>query len=349
MKALSHTQKPIRNAAVLGFALSFLLNFYHLLVICFHDRPMMMGERMRPMGVSLVTDYALNLLFIFLITFLLYLLYTLLKQLSNKWNSARWLKIPLVVALAPLLAHAAFWMHIHLYTYPEFIQRGIRAGYFGRTMLICVIVIAVIEVLDLLQKQQEQRLEIERLAAENSRSRYQALRNQVNPHFLFNSLNTLNSLIPQDSEAAQHYVNELSILFRHSLSQKETCTLEEELIVAKSYAYLMKIRYGEALSFRFDIPQEVLQRQVISFALQMLLENAVKHNTITLQKPMEINIRLNANGMLCVSNPLRPKRGEEESEGIGLQNLLSRYRLLAQNEIHILQTHETFEVEIPLI
>lgn len=348
MKLSFPTQHPTRNAALLAFVLSFLLNFYHLLVIFFHDRPMM-EDRLRPHGVSVGIDYALNVLFIFLISFILYWLYEVLLIWGQRNKNIKWIKIPVLFVTAPVLAHIGYFAQIHLYDYPSFIQRGIQGSYLGRTLLIVFVVIGINEFFQLLKKQHDQGLEIERLAAENSKSQYQAIRNQVNPHFLFNSLNTLNALIPTNPVLAQKYVEELAILFRHSLGQKEFCSLREELVVAQSYAYLMKMRYGESLSFIFDIPVSSQDKHVVSFALQMLLENAVKHNTISHALPLIIHVFVNGNGNLVVSNPIQAKRSPELSEGIGLQNLVSRYRLLFRKEIYIRMIDHHFEVEIPLL
>lgn len=348
MKISFPNQHPTRNAAMLAFILSFLLNFYHLLVIFFHDRPMM-EDRLRPHGVSVGIDYALNVIFIFLISFILYRLYEILLVWGQQNKSIKWIKIPALFFIAPLLAHIGYYAQTHLYDYPAFIQRGIQGSYLGRTVLIVFVVIGINEFFQLLKKQHDQGLEIERLAAENSRSQYQAIRNQVNPHFLFNSLNTLNALIPTDPALAQKYVEELATLFRHSLGQKEFCTLREELVVAQSYAYLMKMRYGDSLAFNFDISESAQDKHVVSFALQMLLENAVKHNTISHALPLSIHVYINDNGNLVVSNPMQMKRSPEHSEGIGLQNLVSRYRLLFRKEIYIRMIDHHFEVEIPLL
>lgn len=348
MKISFPHRHPSRNAALVAFVLSFLLNFYHLLVIFFHDRPMM-EDRLRPHGVSTGIDYALNVVFIFLISFILYRIYEFLLFMGQRNKRIKWIKIPALFVIAPVLARIGFYAQIHLYDYPAFIQRGIQGSYLGRTLLIVFVVIGINEFFQLLKKQHEQGLEIERLAAENSRSQYQAIRNQVNPHFLFNSLNTLKALIPSDPVLAQKYVEELATLFRHSLGQKEFCTLREELVVAQSYAYLMKMRYGDSLEFIFDIPETDQAKHVVSFALQMLLENAVKHNTISHTLPLSIRVFVNEKGNLVVSNPIQIKRSPEHSEGIGLQNLVSRYRLLFKEEIWIRMVDHHFEVEIPLL
>jgi len=193
-------------------------------------------------------------------------------------------------------------------------------------------------------------MEYERLQAESIQSKYEALKNQIDPHFLFNSLNTLNSLIDISPEKSKDYVRKLSQVFRHALQNKEVATLKEELDFTQSYCSLMQIRYGEALTFIFDIASEALNRSIVPLSLQVLIENAVKHNIINRKQPLTVTVSTSDdNNYIMVSNPVQRTKIEEKGEGIGLPNLSERYRLKWHKNIVIRELNNEFSVTIPLI
>ena len=218
-----------------------------------------------------------------------------------------------------------------------FIMRDIFIGLF--VMLISFLMYAV-------TRQQQTALENEILVAENMRTRYEVLKNQVDPHFLFNSLNTLNTLIKIDADKAQQYVQELSLVFRYTLQNKEVIPLEEELKFTQAYCHLMQIRYGESLKFEYNIDPKFYSRNIIPLSLQVLIENAIKHNVITTKEPLTIRIASDDKGTISVSNPIRLKTERESGEGIGLINLSERYRLMWHKDIVISQNDGIFCVKI---
>ena len=181
------------------------------------------------------------------------------------------------------------------------------------------------------------------------RAHYEALKNQVNPHFLFNSLNTLNSLIKIDADKAQNYVQQLSSVFRYTLQNQEIITLKEEMDFTQSYCQLMQIRYGENLKFVQQIDEKYYSYKIMPLSLQILVENAIKHNVVSNKHPLTIIIKTTVDDNIIVSNPIQPKIKPEQGNGIGLVNLSERYRLMWKKEISIDKKNDMFEVTIPLI
>ena len=165
------------------------------------------------------------------------------------------------------------------------------------------------------------------LEKEAIEARYDALRNQVNPHFLFNSLNVLSSLIQTDAHKAEEFVDEFAVLYRYILEETETPEIElaKEIHIARSYAFLQKQRFGDAVHFMFDASiDEYLNHLVFPLSIQTLLENAVKHNRAERNSPLNVKIYAR-DTCLLVTNNLQPKSSGTSSTGLGLVNLKSRY------------------------
>lgn len=192
-------------------------------------------------------------------------------------------------------------------------------------------------------------IENETLRAENLNSRYEALKNQLDPHFLFNSMNTLKSLITIDSVKAENYVQQLSTVLRYTLQKKEVVTLAEELKSTADYCRMLKIRYGDNLQFNHHIEHERYDNYlVLPLAIQGLVENVIKHNVISSKQPLTIQITTDDSNHLIVSNKIQPKITEEESSGIGLANLTERYRLRWNENVEICNDGTNFSVTLPL-
>ena len=199
-------------------------------------------------------------------------------------------------------------------------------------------------------KQQAVVMENERLKNENLTTRYNMLVSQINPHFFFNSLNSLAMLVREKhDEKALTYIDQLSYTFRYIIQngQSTLMTLDEELKFVEAYSYLFKIRYADKLFFVIDIEEKYRTWTLPALSLQPLIGNAVKHNTITRSKPFHISIRTE-NGWLVVSNPKVPKLEPEPSTGIGLENLRNRWHLITGRDIEIIDTDKEFVVRMPL-
>ena len=187
------------------------------------------------------------------------------------------------------------------------------------------------------------------LQAENDTARYTALQNQLNPHFLFNSLNTLIAEIEYNPQNAVHFTKHLSSVYRYVLqSQDKTLvTLGEELEFIRSYLFLHEVRLGNCLTCQNNVPAEYAEKMLPPLTLQLLVENVIKHNSITPGKPMVITIRIE-DEYLSVSNPIHPKKSVASS-GIGLENLAKRCELMSGKKIIIKNETEKFTVKVPLL
>lgn len=202
----------------------------------------------------------------------------------------------------------------------------------------------------LISRQQAVVMENERLKNENLATRYNMLVGQINPHFFFNSLNTLAMLVREKlDQKALTYIDQLSYTFRYIIQngQSTLMTLEEELKFVEAYSYLFRIRYADKLFFDIDVEEKYLQWTLPALSMQPLIGNAVKHNTITRSKPLHVTIRTR-DGWLEISNPRVPKLEAEPSTGIGLENLSNRWRLITGRDIEIVDDGATFTVRMPL-
>ena len=192
---------------------------------------------------------------------------------------------------------------------------------------------------------------VNRLQSERMRFEYEHLKSQVNPHFLFNSLNTLSALIEEDKDRAVDYTSQLSDLYRSMLAHKDMdlIDLEDELEIIDNYMYIQRSRFGDALRMEVNIPELVVKgKKIIPLALQILVENAIKHNVVSRFKPLVIYIEAN-DEKITVKNALNPKITKEKGEGLGLSNIQRRYSLLTKKHIHYGISNNQFVVSLPLL
>ena len=206
-----------------------------------------------------------------------------------------------------------------------------------------------------LLKWREAAVQAEQLQKERAISQYESLRQQVNPHFLFNSLNALTSLVEENPTRAVRFIRQLSEVYRYVLDQQEqeVVPLSEELRFVEAYLYLQRTRLADSLDATLDLPPSAVLSQfwVPPLAVQLLLENAIKHNIALQQEPLRIRITLDvAARQLTVRNTLRPRRlGPEETSGLGLRNLQARYAFLTPQPLQIQPTATEFVVTLPLL
>jgi sensor histidine kinase YesM len=199
---------------------------------------------------------------------------------------------------------------------------------------------------------QEVAMQNEQLKTENILSQFELLRQQVNPHFLFNALSTLRSMIHQKDANSEEYVMTLSEVLRQILQKKDkdVVSLSEELEFANSYIYMLSVRFEHLLNIEFEIAENAQVLCVPTFSLQILIENCIKHNVISQSKPLHIRIYTFEKDKLVVQNNLQPKQTKEENSGFGLSNLEKRYALLGEKEgISIHRDQETFCVTLKLM
>jgi len=211
-----------------------------------------------------------------------------------------------------------------------------------------IVVIIVQNLVITRQQNAEMELENQALKLKNMEAINQQLKQQIQPHFLFNSLSTLKSLMAANPESAEDYLIRLSDFLRASLSSHglNTAPLTNELHLTVNYLEMQKIRFGEALKFVIQVPQEIQATYYLpAFSLQMLTENAIKHNILTLDRPLVITISWRE-GVITVSNNLQKKEADTKGTGVGLANLQERYRILSGNNIVIEEKEDTFSVSI---
>ena len=213
------------------------------------------------------------------------------------------------------------------------------------------VVILYSRIYTLIYREQQISLENEMLRSENLTTKYNMLASQINPHFLFNSLSSLSMLVREkDEERALKYIDQRSYTFRY-LSQNGAnsnfVTLREEIQFAEAYSFLFKIRYADKIAFDFDIEDQYLDYKLPPISLQPLIGNAVKHNTISSKRLFRVRI-YTEDGFLVVSNEKRPMLEPNPGTGVGLSNLNSRYQLLLNQEIEIINREQQFMVRLPL-
>ena len=220
-----------------------------------------------------------------------------------------------------------------------------------KSCFMLAVVILYSRIYTLIYREQQISLENERLRSENLTTKYNMLASQINPHFLFNSLSSLSMLVREkDEERALKYIDQLSYTFRY-LSQNGTnssfVTLRDEIQFAEAYCYLFKIRYADKIAFDFEIDEHYLDYMLPPISLQPLIGNAVKHNTISSRKLFRVRI-FTKEGYLVVANEKRPMLEPNPGTGIGLSNLNTRYQLLLNQEIAIIDNDKEFVVRMPL-
>ncbi|XWW45069.1 histidine kinase [Fibrella sp. USSR17] len=251
-------------------------------------------------------------------------------------------------SLLATLLYGLFWA-IEL---PGFETSIVRFGFaILYTLVIVAIVVITYEGIDAFTYWQRSTREVETLSKAQLQAQLDALRQQVNPHFLFNSLNSLSVLIEEDSKQAGAYAEELSSVYRYLLRANETplVTLATELNFVNSYYHLLKTRHGEALTLVTHILPGMEDRQIPPLTLQLLIENAVKHNVILPDKPLTIDLLTDEANHLIVRNNVQRKVTRVLSTGVGLSNILSKYQMLGQPAPIIEDDGREFSVLLPLV
>lgn len=197
----------------------------------------------------------------------------------------------------------------------------------------------------------EYQVQTERLMRENIQAKYDALRNQIDPHFFFNSLSVLTNLVYKSADLSADYITQLAKIYRYILDKKfeNLVSIQTELDFLESYLFLIGIRHHNSIRFRADIDERSRAHGMVPPAtLQMLIENAIKHNRFSTNEPLDITVK-SENGFLSIANPVRRKISSEVASGIGLENIRRRYELSSGQSIEVIQSSELFTVRIPII
>jgi hypothetical protein len=231
----------------------------------------------------------------------------------------------------------------------DFLSRERFGNYtFGIWMTISVVV--VFHIIYFYNKYQKTKVKESQMVAKSQTAKFESLKNQLDPHFLFNSLNVLTSLIGENPLQAEKFTTKLSKVYRYVLEQKDKdlTSLEDELKFAKSYMQLLQMRFEDAIEYNVPDCASDPELKIIPLSLQLLLENAVKHNVITSGKPLCIKI-YEEEGFLVVENTVNPKASLEKSTKVGLSNIKQRYELVSSQRVSIENDDKIFRVKLPLL
>ncbi|MHC1705226.1 MAG: sensor histidine kinase [Tenuifilaceae bacterium] len=272
------------------------------------------------------------------------------------WKNYPWEKNPikhLIIEVTAILVYTSL-VGLIFYTineiYPtESFDQNLKLSIFF-TLMITFFITSLTEGYFFFMKWKETLFRSEKLEKENIRSQYETLKSQINPHFLFNNLNTLASLIEENPKIAVDYVQKTADYYRSilNLKDKEIITIEEELGLINTFFNLQSNRYGENLRLNINIATNQMYNFVAPLTLQMLVENAIKHNIISKDKPLTINI-LSENGSIIVRNNLQKRDLENGSNKFGLQNISDRYSFLTSKKVEVTENETTFTVSIPIL
>lgn len=231
----------------------------------------------------------------------------------------------------------------------EFLRYEKPANYLVASIISFVVLLGI-HALYFYKAIQENKVKEQKIIAGTASAKFESLKNQIDPHFLFNSLNVLSSLIEENPENAQRFTTSLSKIYRYVLEQKdkELVSVDEELAFAKTYMNLLKMRFENSLFYEMPTTAISAEAKVVPLSLQLLLENTVKHNVVSEQRPLHIRIFVEGD-YLAVQNYYQKKEVLQERQGVGLQNIINRYGIITNRKVLIAQNEQTFTVKIPIL
>src|SRR5690606_14217860 len=303
-------------------------------------------------------NWAVVFLYVSVLTTVNTFYFHLLEKKLN-WEVEKKKRLVVGIAGSAIVSMIAYFLCriVHLvYILQEFSLKGFLKAEKPADYLVVLLVVIIISlffhVLYLYKYTQESKVQVQKIIAGTVSAKFDALKNQLDPHFLFNSLNVLTSLIEENPTQAQKFTTSLSKVYRYVLEQKnkELVSVEEELSFARTYIDLLKMRFEN--SIQCEIPENLSnpEAKIVPLSLQLLLENAVKHNQVSQENPLVISI-YESEGNLIIKNNLQPKNIIKKSSGIGLLNIKQRYALLTSRKVVIQLSHEEnwFMVSLPML
>lgn len=269
-----------------------------------------------------------------------------------------WLSQPMYKVIALVVSNIFYTIPISVglmtMWYVFALQAEADWGVIYKATALCVVCVVFIthtyETVFLIKSWGTDKSKSEQLEKAKAQAELEALKNQIDPHFMFNSLNTLSHLIESDPLKAKQFNDDLAEVFRYILYHKDRdlVLLSEELLFAERYFSLIRIRFGNAVLFSVHSTVTADEFLLPPISLQILLENAIKHNEFSEERPMRISLHVSA-GTAVITNEIRPKSGRKQSSNTGLKNLNERYKLITEKEIDIRRTENTFTVQLPLL
>ncbi|SDL89816.1 sensor histidine kinase [Kriegella aquimaris] len=299
-------------------------------------------------SIERIMDFLVRLLFFFAFSWLILQLNANWAYITSKFARLPHTVLLLLANIVVLISGLALLEYLH----PILVGTPLSKQEKGFLFFICAIVLIILffiaRILRMQIIQHDNMIENERLKQENLQNELAALKNQIDPHFLFNSLNTLTSLV-RENERASQFVKKLSFMYRYILqsSDKDLVTVKDELKFLDSYTHLISTRYRDRFIIDVDIEAKYLTAEIPPLALQLLVENAVKHNEISETNPLKVSIYAKENSIF-VENQIRPRTTLAEGTKNGLLNLKKRYFLISRQEITVRRENSTFSVELPL-
>ncbi|MDT7831797.1 histidine kinase [Flavobacteriaceae bacterium S356] len=264
--------------------------------------------------------------------------------------------IPLIVLSNLLLVFAFIGMDMYIFkyvtkTHPDLVLswRYLKDYLINHSLVLTIAIVAPYMLLRM-EKAREMEMNLIKIKEEKSIAELSALKEQISPHFFFNTLSTLSSIVRNDTKTASlEFIDDISKTYRYSLSSRKNdlVRLKEELDFIEAYRDVLQKRFGKKLKIAINVSESILLSHIPPMSLQLLIENAIQHNIITSKKPLSISIS-NSEDSITVKNNLE-ERDNVESFGIGLMNLNNRYKLIANTEIHIEKTTSEFIVKLPVL
>jgi len=334
---------------LLSVAIGIMIHFQMVTELLFGDGERRHGGRLMVSMSHLAWEFLITIV----VAFLMFTLNFYILKPAEKHFKLKVITIPAAVILTLIsvfVLNDLFFSLLNMVD-QEPRSRGFHDEFIYRNFFVSGLVIGCVLIIRLIYQKQSVQLENETLKSEALKSQFESLKNQLSPHFLFNSLTALKTLINESPDTAQNYVNNLSKALRYTLqsNEKQLVTLKEEMDFTESYMFLIKMRFDTNLMINVEIDEEYSSCMLPPLTIQTLVENAVKHNEVSKRKPLSISIKTTENGSLVVRNNLQEKITEEDGTGIGLTNLSKQFNLLIGSDIIIRNESAEFSVEVPLI
>lgn len=317
----------------------------------FLDEFMQVQNQQLPINIFLLNIF-LEFFITFFIAFILFNLnYLILQplQVAKKMGTFR-IVISLVISYLIVLFLSDFLFQIKRQLHLNELSHGTQNIYFFRDIFIVLVVFVSVLIIRVIFKNQQNQLEIQQLKIENLSRQFESLKGQLSPHFLFNSLTALKTLIGDSPAIAEKYTEHLSLVLRYTLqaSEKRLVTLSDEISFLESYFFLVQMRYNKNILLELNVDKIWMDFFIPPLSLQILTENAIRHNEISKKNLLKISI-VASEKQISVTNTINPKITPEPGTGIGLSNLANQYRLLSGKEINISKLNNSFCVTIPLL
>lgn len=304
---------------------------------------------------ALWQEYYINLMYTVIIYMAnAYLFNYLLNKFDRKLFGPKSFPISIVGTVTISLAALFFTRFLHQVVFEGMPVQEFWAkqslGYYWVSMVIAFVVAAIFYASFYYKYRQESKFKEQKIIAGTASAKFDALKNQLDPHFLFNSLNVLTSLIEENPQQAQKFTTSLSKVYRYVLEQKnkDLISVDEELQFAKTYVQLLKMRFENSIVLEIPDSTQYSDAKIVPLSLQLLLENAVKHNVVTAARPLHIKVFEEA-GNLVVQNNLQEKQTLKKSSGFGLRNIQQRYGILTERTVHIEKSETVFSVRLPML